>query len=262
MVIALHPNFSTADERLGASVADTYVIGERRAAAAVAPSPGQIRLMRFSVGIDVGGTFTDLVLADAAASWCCSTRRRRTPSDPSTGRLARPRASSPSASGCRSPDVPRPGRPDRPRHDGHDERDAHRRGARTGLLTTEGFRDILEMRRGVRSRRAPLRQQVRRRRAPLVPRYLRLPVRERVDVARRRCGRRSTSDGVARGGRRAASPRASRRSPSASCTRYANAAHEARARSIVRERAPGVFLVGVLGDPAAGPPQRPRRRRP
>ncbi len=27
MVIALHPNFSTADERLGASVADTYVIG-------------------------------------------------------------------------------------------------------------------------------------------------------------------------------------------------------------------------------------------
>ena len=36
------------------------------------------------------------------------------------------------------------------------------RGARTGLLTTEGFRDVLEMRRGVRSRDAPLRQQVRR----------------------------------------------------------------------------------------------------
>ena len=28
MVISVHPNFSTADERLGASVADTYVIGE------------------------------------------------------------------------------------------------------------------------------------------------------------------------------------------------------------------------------------------
>ncbi len=54
-------------------------------------------------------------------------------------------------------------------------------GARTGLLTTEGFRDILEMRRGVRSRKhlydnkyvAP---------PPLVPRDLRLPVRERIDV--------------------------------------------------------------------------------
>jgi Xaa-Pro aminopeptidase len=28
MVISVHPNFSTADERLGASVADTYVVGE------------------------------------------------------------------------------------------------------------------------------------------------------------------------------------------------------------------------------------------
>jgi Xaa-Pro aminopeptidase len=28
MVISLHPNFSTSDERLGASVADTYVVGE------------------------------------------------------------------------------------------------------------------------------------------------------------------------------------------------------------------------------------------
>jgi hypothetical protein len=28
MVISVHPNFTTADERLGASVADTYLIGE------------------------------------------------------------------------------------------------------------------------------------------------------------------------------------------------------------------------------------------
>jgi Xaa-Pro aminopeptidase len=28
MVISVHPNFTTADERLGASVADTYVIGD------------------------------------------------------------------------------------------------------------------------------------------------------------------------------------------------------------------------------------------
>lgn len=50
--------------------------------------------------------------------------------------------------------------------------------ARTALVTTRGFRDALEMRRGVRERlydnkyAAP---------APLVPRTLRLPIRERVD---------------------------------------------------------------------------------
>ena len=56
------------------------------------------------------------------------------------------------------------------------------RGAETGLLTTEGFRDVLEMRRGVRSREhlydnkytAP---------PPLVPRRRRLPVPERIDAA-------------------------------------------------------------------------------
>jgi N-methylhydantoinase A len=50
-------------------------------------------------------------------------------------------------------------------------------GARTGLLTTKGFRDALEMRRGVKERiydnkySAP---------PPLIPRYRRLPVAERV----------------------------------------------------------------------------------
>lgn len=52
--------------------------------------------------------------------------------------------------------------------------------ARTGLLTTKGFRDALQMRRGIREELynnkylAP---------APIVPRYLRIPVEERVDHA-------------------------------------------------------------------------------
>ena len=51
--------------------------------------------------------------------------------------------------------------------------------ARTGLVTTRGFRDALEMRRGVREKlydnkyHAP---------TPLVPRHLRLPVTERVNA--------------------------------------------------------------------------------
>ena len=53
------------------------------------------------------------------------------------------------------------------------------KGANTGLITTQGFRDALEMRRGIRESQydnhfvAPV---------PLVPRHCRLPVRERVDV--------------------------------------------------------------------------------
>ena len=53
-----------------------------------------------------------------------------------------------------------------------------RKGAKTGLLTTKGMRDALEMRRGIRE------QQYNNRYTnvkPLVPRYLRYPVKERLD---------------------------------------------------------------------------------
>jgi N-methylhydantoinase A len=52
------------------------------------------------------------------------------------------------------------------------------RGAKTGLLTTKGLRDALEMRRGIREEQYNNRfTNV----VPLVPRYLRLPVKERLD---------------------------------------------------------------------------------
>lgn len=52
-----------------------------------------------------------------------------------------------------------------------------RKGARLGLLTTEGFRDLLEMREGMKEDRYNLRmKQV----EPLVPRYLRLGIPERM----------------------------------------------------------------------------------
>jgi N-methylhydantoinase A len=53
-----------------------------------------------------------------------------------------------------------------------------RSGAKTGLLTTEGFRDALEMRRGVREEQYNNRYT---NVTPLVPRYLRAPVRGRLD---------------------------------------------------------------------------------
>jgi N-methylhydantoinase A len=53
-------------------------------------------------------------------------------------------------------------------------------GAKTGLITTEGVRDALEMRRGVREEQYNNRYT---NVPPLVPRYLRLPVRGRLDYS-------------------------------------------------------------------------------
>ena len=53
-----------------------------------------------------------------------------------------------------------------------------RKGAKTGLLTTKGLRDALEMRRGIREEQYNNRYTNVK---PLVPRYLRFPVKERLD---------------------------------------------------------------------------------
>src|SRR6185437_1287690 len=53
-----------------------------------------------------------------------------------------------------------------------------RRGAKTGLLTTKGLRDALEMRRGIREERYNNRYT---NVTPLIPRYLRAGIEERLD---------------------------------------------------------------------------------
>ncbi|MBM3679316.1 MAG: hydantoinase/oxoprolinase family protein, partial [Actinobacteria bacterium] len=134
--------------------------------------------MTTAVGIDVGGTFTDLVLVEDGA--LVQHKTPTTPSDPATGAmqgLAELAAETDRTLDAFLGDV------GLIVHGTTVTTNAilTDRGARTGLLTTEGFRDILEMRRGVRSRKhlydnsyVPP--------SPLVPRYLRLPVTERVDV--------------------------------------------------------------------------------
>lgn len=52
------------------------------------------------------------------------------------------------------------------------------KGAKTGLITTKGFRDALEMRRGIREEQYNNRYT---NVEPLVPRYLRIPIEERLD---------------------------------------------------------------------------------
>lgn len=128
------------------------------------------------ISVDVGGTFTDLVVVDATGA-LTAFKSPSNPGDPEAGVLA---AVDLAAAGL-----------------GLARRDLLARcaafvhgstiatntmlegkGARVGLLTTEGFRDWLELRRGVRANpwdhRTPFPE-------VLVPRRLRLPVAERID---------------------------------------------------------------------------------
>ncbi len=132
--------------------------------------------MGYRIGIDVGGTFTDYLLLDERGG----TRAHKvlsTPADPSQavlqglGELA-------AGAGLSLADFLR--RVDIIVHGTTVTTNAVLTGgiARAGLITTHGFRDALEMRRGVRESFYDNKLTAPR---PLVPRRLRLPVRGRID---------------------------------------------------------------------------------
>jgi len=129
----------------------------------------------YRIGIDVGGTFTDLVAVDPAGITTLA-KVPSTPEDPSVGvldglsqlaeRLGLDRAGLLSDT-------------DRIVHGTTVATNAllEHKGARLGLLTTEGHRDVIEMREGLKDDRYNLRMPPP---EQLVPRRLRLPVRERI----------------------------------------------------------------------------------
>jgi N-methylhydantoinase A len=129
----------------------------------------------YRIGIDVGGTFTDLVAVDEQGRVTLA-KATSTPQDQSLGvmegldLLAR-------ALGCEPAALLR-----------DTERIVHgttvatnalleRKGARVGLLTTAGHRDVIEMREGLKDDRYNLRMPPP---EPLVPRARRIGVRERL----------------------------------------------------------------------------------
>ena len=131
----------------------------------------------YRIGIDVGGTFTDVVAIDDAGAVTLA-KATSTPQDQSIGvidglnRLAERLNLSVS-------DLLR--KAERIVHGTTVATNAllERKGARVGLLTTDGHRDVLEMREGLKPERYNLRLAPP---EPLVPRYLRLDVRERIDA--------------------------------------------------------------------------------
>jgi N-methylhydantoinase A len=127
------------------------------------------------IGVDVGGTFTDMVLRDAAGAVRIY-KAPSVPADPSEGVLGVLRLA------ARQLDLPLSALLRDCALFVHGSTVAtntilEKNGAKVGMLTTEGFRDSLEIRRGFRDNqwdhRAPF--------PPvLAPRYLRLPVRGRI----------------------------------------------------------------------------------
>lgn len=132
--------------------------------------------VRYRIGVDIGGTFTDLVLADSAGAITAF----KVASDPADPAAAVMRALDAAAAGKRATPSDLLARCDLFVHGSTIATNTvlERRGARVGCLVTEGFRDSLEIRRGLRpnpwNHREPY--------PPvLVPRYLRRPVRGRID---------------------------------------------------------------------------------
>jgi N-methylhydantoinase A len=194
--------------------------------------------MSYLVGIDVGGTFTDFVVVDRDDLSYWAHKSPSTPADPSQGLL----------NGLR--EIAAILELDLAEFLARLELIVHGttvttnavltgRGAETGLLTTEGFRDVLQMRRGVRSRlhlydnkyKAP---------APLVPRSRRLPVRERVDAAG--AVREPLDEAGLEAAVRALVDDGCEALAVCFMHSYRNDEHERKARAIIERVAPDLFL--------------------
>src|SRR6266446_79739 len=137
----------------------------------MSPSPAQ----HSRIGVDIGGTFTDLVWVDDATGAVQVAKLLTTPKDPSQA-VEQGVVGVLHDAGGRAADV---------RSLIHGTTLAtnaliERKGARTGLLTTAGFRDAVEI---GREGRYDMYDLFIDQPAPLVPRHLRLEVGERISAA-------------------------------------------------------------------------------
>lgn len=185
---------------------------------------------RIRIGVDVGGTFTDLVLVDETRDLVFTGKRLTTPSDPSIAitegveRLLR-------ESGVEM------GRLHSIVHGTTLVANTviERKGAKVGLITTLGFRDALEMGREIRYDLYDLFPQ---RAEPLVPRHLRHGVPERIDAEGRELVP-LDEEGV-RAAARALVEQGVEAIAVCFLHAYRNPAHEQRAREIIERACPGV----------------------
>ncbi|MFM9937894.1 MAG: hydantoinase/oxoprolinase family protein [Hyphomicrobiaceae bacterium] len=190
----------------------------------------------FRIGIDVGGTFTDFVGVDDTGA-CTFAKSASTPEDPSIGVMTGLDGLA-AALGL-----------DRPTLLKQTERIVHgttvatnalleRKGARVGLITTRGHRDVIEMREGLKpEERYNLRMTPP---EPLVPRNLRLGVTERM----RADGSIMTPLDRADLAHAIGALQAAKVASVAICFLHAwkNASHEEEAAAAVRAAMPGTYV--------------------
>ena len=124
---------------------------------------------RYRIGVDVGGTFTDVFWMDEASGACRVAKVPSTPEDQSRGFIEGVRDGAVDGGIAALATVV---------HGTTVGTNAllQRKGAMTGLITTAGFRDVLEMRRRDRPEIWGLRGSY----TPIIPRVLRLEVEERT----------------------------------------------------------------------------------
>jgi 5-oxoprolinase (ATP-hydrolysing) len=187
---------------------------------------------RWRIGFDIGGTFTDFVLVDAQDGQVTLHKRLTTPHDPAEAALLGLEELV-AMRGIALPDV------SEIVHGTTLVTNAiiERRGAKLGLITTDGFRDILEMGTEQRYDIYDLFLQFPQ---PLVSRDLRLEVAERIDA----------QGGIVTPLDAAAVEAASDALVAAGCQAiavaflhaYANPAHEREAAALIRARHPGLAV--------------------
>ncbi|GIX13088.1 MAG: methylhydantoinase [Paracoccaceae bacterium] len=188
------------------------------------------------VGVDVGGTFTDLVHFGAADGTTHVHKAPTTPDNPARGVLEG------ILELCRRFDID-PGVIDHVYHGTTTATNAilEHDGAECGMITNEGYRDILHIGRHQRPQHFSIQQEIPWQDRPLIRRRHRLTVPHRIAPPRGEVLVPLDEDAVRRAARQL---RAAGVEAVAVCFlfSYLDPAHEARARAIVEEEFPGAFV--------------------
>ena len=188
------------------------------------------------IGVDVGGTFTDLVLCDMASGRVAIHKVSTTPDDPSRAIIQG------ITEICRDAAV-EPGAIDYVLHGTTTATNAvlEHKGARTGMVTNKGFRDIIHIARHQRAEHYSIMQELPWQNRPLVKRQHRKVVKGRLVPPR---GQELEPLDEADVVEAARALKAEGVEAVAVCFlfSYLNPAHEARAKEILARELPGVFL--------------------
>ena len=192
---------------------------------------------RYRIGIDIGGTFTDLAVVDPASGTSRVFKALSTPSDPLQGILEAVGVAC-EALGCSARELI--GSCSRVVHGTTIGTNAviQRDGPRMGLLATRGFRDVSEFMKGGRPDTFNLHLE---RPRPLVPRHRRLGVGGRIDLRGREVEALDEAD--VRAAARGFDAEGVEAVAVAFLWSQLNPAHERRTREILAAELPGVPVV-------------------